>query len=49
MAEPDIDLARFGATYQAFMDAVITTAAGQESPLVHRIAEHLPGGGRNPF
>jgi DNA polymerase III delta prime subunit len=37
----DLDLARFGASYQAFMEAVHNAAAPRESPLLERIRNHL--------
>jgi DNA polymerase III delta prime subunit len=37
----DLDLARFGASFQSFMEAVQAAAAPRESPLVNRLREHL--------
>jgi AAA+ superfamily predicted ATPase len=37
----DLDLGRFGASFQAFMQAVQSTASTRESPLLDRLRDHL--------
>lgn len=37
----DLDLGRFGASFQSFMEAVHSVAAARESPLLERIRGHL--------
>lgn len=37
----NLDLARFGAAYQAFMEAVYASAGARESPLLERLKQHL--------
>lgn len=41
MAESDSDVARFGATFQSFMEAMTAAAERPESPLVEHIVRHM--------
>ena len=43
MADHDLDPARFGTAFKAFMEAVVAAAAPPSSPLLERMQAHLGG------